>query len=140
MENKTCENKFYFKNVDPLDVAKLINALKSNSTGSDWINAKQIKLLLHAALPSITHIINCLFTTGCFPDTWNIAFIRPFAKSYGPENINDYRPLSILPTLPKILEKIIVKQMHDFRSKEGKLNPLQSAFRQHLSTQLHYSK
>ena len=135
VENETCENKFYFKNVEPLEVSKLINALKSNSTGSDGINAKQLKLLLHAALPSITHIINCSLTTGCFPDSWKIALIHPIAKSDCPENINDYRPISILPTLSKILEKIVVKQMHDFLSKEGKLNPLQSGFRQHLSTQ-----
>ena len=131
----THDEKFYFKNAEPLEVSRLIKALKSNSTGSDGINAKQLKLILHAALPAITHVINFSLTTGRFPDTWKLALIHPIAKTDCPTSINHYRPISILPTLSKILEKIVVRQMHDFLSKTCQLNPFQSGFRRNLSTQ-----
>ena len=129
------EDKLYFKNVESSEVVRLIKTLKSNSTGSDGINAKQLKLILNAAVTCLTHILNFSLTTGSFPDSWKLALIHPIAKSDHPVNVNDYRPISILPTLSKILEKIVVKQIQDFLSKNNSLNPYQSGFRPHLSTQ-----
>ena len=133
--NASTVDKFYFHNIDYHEVSKIVTSLKSNSKGSDGISAKQLKLVLQFALPALTHIINFSLTTGIFPEAWKLAYVRPLPKSAQCVTTCDYRPISILPTLSKVLEKVVRKQFVNHLTVSNLFNNLQSGFREGRSTQ-----
>ncbi|CAG9107573.1 unnamed protein product [Plutella xylostella] len=66
---------------------------------------------------------------GQFPNLWLKAYVLPLPKVPTPSAPNEYRPISILPFLSKILESIVHRQLTSFLTNGGLLNPLQSGFR-----------
>ena len=54
---------------------------------------------------TVTTLVNLSLSTGSVPDEWKKALVAPFYISGGWENTENYRPISILPVLSKILEK-----------------------------------
>ena len=74
----------------------------TKSTGLDGIRPRLAPNILS---PSITFIINKSITSGIFPSVWQNAKVKPLHKSGAKDEVNNYRPISILPTLSKIIEK-----------------------------------
>ena len=62
----------------------------------------------------LTHIINVSITKGYFPEEFKLAKVLPIFKSGDDQNIQNYRPISILPFFSKIFEKIIANHIMDF--------------------------
>lgn len=60
---------------------------------------------------AITHIVNFSLQNGIVPSRWKQALITPIPKKDKVTTLNDLRPISILPTLSKILEKIVFNQL-----------------------------
>lgn len=75
------------------------------------------------------HIINFCIINSVFPEAWKRAHIIPLPKTSSPQTFNDLRPISILPTLSKILEKILVEQLSKHLSVNKILPINQSGFR-----------
>lgn len=133
--NKHPSNKtFTFKLVTPEDIENNINSIKSNAYGSDSISLNMIKYCLPSITPYLTHIINFCLEEGCFPNVWKQAIIQPIPKINNPATLSDLRPISVLPTLSKILEKIMYKQMNDYLTENNLLPDRQSGFRKYHST------
>ena len=65
---------------------------------------------------SLTNIINYSIKTGIFPDQWKLARVSPIFKSGAQTDVGNYRPISILPVLSKILEKHVYDQLYEFLS------------------------
>ena len=86
--------------------------------------------------PTVTFLVNLSLSTGFVPDEWKKARIVPLNKSGGRENKDNYRPISILPVLSKILEKVVNFQLQQYLKKFDLLSPVQSGFRQHHSTEI----
>jgi len=126
--------QFYFSGVNPASIKQIINSLKSNACGSDNLNAKLLKLSVDVAIPAITDIINYSLMSGSFPRSWKEALIQPLAKVSSPALPGDYRPISILPTLSKVLEKVARSQIIDYLNSRNILNDYQSGFREDRST------
>ena len=84
----------------------------------------------------LTHLINLSLTTNVFPADWKIAKIIPIYKSGSRSNLDNYRPISILPVLSKIIEKIKHRQLISFLDRNSLLSPSQFGFRRGLSTEL----
>ena len=61
----------------------------------------------------LSHIINLSFDTGQFPQEWKVAKIIPMHKSGS--NFDNYRPISVLPVVSKVIEKNVHKQLMIFR-------------------------
>jgi len=80
-------------------------------------------------LPYLTHIFNTILTTASFPETWKKSKIIPLAKVLDPSSLADYRPISILPAVSKVLEIIMKKQIMTHIETNDLLSPLQSGFR-----------
>ena len=73
-----------------------------------------LKQLKYEISSSITLIINQSLTTGIFPERLKIAKVIPIYKKDDVKMIGNYRPMSILPAISKILEKTIFNQLHDY--------------------------
>ena len=128
-------NSLYLEPSDPVEVSNIINALKpKHSTGYDNLSMHFIKQINDEICFPISIIINKSIVEGKVPDSLKIAEIIPVYKSKEKNIIDNYRPISILPPISKILEKIIHKRLYRFISK--KLYKSQYGFRpKHSTTQ-----
>ena len=100
--------QFELTNVDNATISKYLCELSaSRSTGIDGINARLIKDANLELTTPITHIMNLSIEHGIFPDAWKLARVTPLFKDGDKGDLNNYRPISVLPVLGKILEKII---------------------------------
>ena len=129
-----CIHKFSFRAASELEVKKVVNSIKSNSSGVDEINIFVLKLLINRISGVLTHIINISFEHSTFPDRWKKAIIKPIPKILCPLKASDFRPISLLPTLSKIIEKVANVQMVLYLNEHRLLDPNQSAYRVFHST------
>ena len=92
---------------------------------------------LESLLPSITNIINLSFTTGTFPDSMKSAIVTPLLKKTGldPNNLKNFRPISNLSFVSKLLEKVVASRLVQHMNTHGLGEPMQSAYRSHHSTE-----
>jgi hypothetical protein len=127
-------DKFHFKYVLPGDILEAINSIKSKATGVDNIPVTFLKLCIPALLPVLDHIFNFSLQNGIFPSMWKLANILPIPKCKNPKESKDYRPVSILCVLGKILEKLVHKQVSEFLSENNLYAENQSGFRKGYST------
>lgn len=125
---------FSFVLVTTHEVAKIIDSVRSNAVGTDSVSISMIKLCLPHILPYITHIINCCLEEGYFPQVWKSAIVKPVPKINNPTSYSDLRPISLLPTLSKILEKAVRKQLYEFVNSNDIVPACQSGFRESHST------
>ncbi len=82
----------------------------------------------------LTCIINTSMT-GIFPRKWKHTLVVPLFKTGNINNVSNYRPISLRPTLSKILEKIVANQMLHFLEMKNLLLRCQHGFRSRLSTE-----
>ena len=117
------DNFFKLNFITPLEVKQIIDKLDSNkSTGTDGIGPKIIKACGDSITPLITSIINNSIATGVFPDVLKEARVLPIFKSGDKERAENYRPISILPTISKIIERHIALQIQEFLNLTKKLH------------------
>ncbi len=102
----------------PVDTNTIISTLKSlNETcavGSDGISFKFIKDSLYFTAFYLTIIINTSIVTGVFPQVWKHALVISLLKKGDPNNVSNYRPISLLSIAYMILEKVISNQLLNF--------------------------
>lgn len=90
--------------------------------------------IIDVILPTVTHIFNASIMTGSYPSLWKMALVKPLPKSNTPSTVNQYRPISILPTLSKALEHIVHGQLTNYLDEHKLLDDYQSGFRHGHST------
>ena len=93
------------------EVFDLISSLDaSKSSGPDGISARMLKEVSSSVTPPLTKLFNLSLSTGILPDSWKIARIVPIPKStQNTTSPSNYRPISILPLVSKLLEKHVHK-------------------------------
>lgn len=116
--NRLTTAEFSFRDVSDFDVEKAVWSVKSNATGYDRLNVKIIKLCTPHVIPFIRDIINSSISVGRFPGLWKHAIVKPLPKSRTPANFSDLRPISVLPVLSKIAEKLLWSQLYEFVEKK----------------------
>ena len=116
------------------DLISIIGSLDaSKAIGLDGITAKILKSSTDIVCPSLLKIINISISTGIFPECLKQAKLIPVHKS-GPYNDPaNYRPISILPILSKIIEKHVKKHQFAYLNKYGLLHKCQSGLRKNHS-------
>ena len=113
----------------------ILNLDISKSTGLDDIGSRILKLSYDIISPSITFLINKSLSLGIFPNVWKTANIIPIHKTGPKEDVNNYRPISILPTVSKIMEKWIHLKFMNYLNDNKLLHEKQSGFRAGHSTE-----
>lgn len=104
------------------------------ATGVDNIPNNFIKRYNDILTPIITHICNLSLNQGEFPSAFKKASIHPIHKHGDRDRVNNYRPISILPALSKILEKIVNKRLVQYLESKELLSNSQFGFRRKKST------
>lgn len=125
---------FEFEQITSDDIKKHASTISSDAIGCDGISRKMINMVLIEIMPIICHIFNFSLTSKTFPNIWRFANVIPIPKVSNPSLPSHYRPISILPFLSKILERIIHFQLTLFLTRHNILSPFQSGFRLGHST------
>ena len=128
---------FSFQNVDEDTVSKLIdNNNSKNSSGVDELSTILIKLAKSDLLKPLTTIINQSLHTGMLPDKLKITKVIPLFKKGDLTLIENYRPISLLPAISKIFERVIFNQMNAYFTLNNLFYDKQYGFRKYHSTEL----
>ena len=78
------------------------------------MSSKLLKLLKFELSKSLTLIINQMISSGVFPDSLKVSKIIPLIKKDDSSLLSNYRPISLLPTISKIFERILYNQLHEY--------------------------
>ena len=127
-------NSLYFTNISVNDLYWAFTKVKSNAVGPDNIPIRFLKILLPYIDSHIVHIINTILTTSVFPTNWKTARIVPILKNGVNTEIENLRPISILPAFSKLVENIIKLQILQHITSNSLLNNAQHGFRDGHST------
>ena len=127
----------HFRSVFTDEIRKIITAYNSKSCELDQIPTWLLKLCVSELLPLLTSIINTSFESGVFPTKLKQALIRPSLKKHNldPEELKNYRPVSNLHFISKIIEKIVAQQLKEHVSIHSLHDPLQSTYKSSHSTE-----
>ena len=106
------ENAFQLQPVTYENTEKCIKMIQNDcSTGYDHIPASFIKPVSEFLVSPITFIINNFIKLNQFPAIWKLARISPISKIQLPVELKDYRPVSTLPILTKVYERVVLEQI-----------------------------
>ena len=120
----------YFEPTSITEITDLIRELlPKNSSGYDNISNKLLKKLLPALTEPLEIVFNKSLSEGIFLEAMKRADISPLFKSKDNQDSNNYRPISLLLTLSKLLEKIVYKRMYRFLETTNQLYKSQYGFR-----------
>ena len=120
-----------------MEVISAINNLENKTSyGCDGISNKLLKLIKNEISKPITLIVNQCLTTGIFPIAFKIAKVNPIYKTGNKSELNNYRPISLLPTISKIFERVIHTQLYNYLSENELLREQQYGFRSQHSPEL----
>ena len=124
--------------LDPIlehEILDIVNNLKINkSPGYDCITNFLLKHIIGDIVSPLTHILNLSIRNGIVPDKMKIAKVIPIFKKGNAQEVGNYRPISLLTSFSKILEKIIYKRTISFLTEFDILSRTQFGFRQKHST------
>ena len=135
------DTNFQFTPVSENDTKNIINNLKSKrSMGIDNISSILLKASVNVIAKPLTSIINQSLLSGKFPQKLKIAKVIPIHKKDDNHIFNNYRPISLLPCISKVFEKIVYTQLFHYLTLNKLLHPNQYGFRAEYSTELAISE
>ena len=99
-------NNFLTNPTTPEEIINIINNMNNNKTcGPSSIPIKLLKLIGGIVSDQLTLIIKSSFFNGIVPNDMKIAKVIPIHKNGSPQDVNNYRPISLLSIFSKILER-----------------------------------
>ena len=134
INNPLCENIF-MKPIVETEIIKIISKFNKNkSPGYDDIGNNDLKKISKEIAIPLTRIFNLSISSGEVPDSLKIAKVVPIYKKSDPQVFSNYRPVSVLPSFSKIIERLVFNRCVDFIDKHKILNTNQYGFRTGPST------
>ena len=105
--------KFNFRPSNVQDIRDALAKAKiSKSFGHDNISYFFFKLALPHIENSLGILFNTSIETSIFPDAWKLARVTPIFKEGDKDDRSNYRPISVLPAISRLFEKLITDQMY----------------------------
>ena len=121
----------------PTDIEEIrsliMNLPTKNSSGYDEILNNLLKRLCPSLLELLEKIFNKSLNEGVFPKVMKLADVTPLFKSKLENDANNYRPILLLITISKVLEKVVYKRTYSFMESTGQIYNSQYGFRSHHS-------
>jgi hypothetical protein len=137
LDDRDFPNSLYFAPCNPSEITNIIKCLQpKTSSGYDNISPRLLKYHPAAIAHPLAHIANLSMEKGVFPTKMKIAKVIPIYKKDNRSLFINYRPISLLPSFSKILEKLIHKRLMKYLSSHNILIHSQYGFQPNLSTEL----
>ena len=134
--NNQILNSFVLLETDYQEVDSILMNLDSNAApGWDGIPTNFLKQSRSFVVPLITQLTNLCFSTGTFPAALKRSLVTPIHKGGDRSSVNNYRPISVLTSTSKIIEKILNRRLIYFLNQNKILSDKQYGFRKGRSTQ-----
>lgn len=128
---------FSFSEVSFNEVRDVIDSLKNKHSRDIFgLNIKLIKTVKNCIIIPLTKLINLCFQQNTFPEVLKTAVVVPIFKKGDPSMPDNYRPISLLPIISKILEKCMAIRIVNFFETNGLFARCQFGFREHKNTVL----
>ena len=118
-------DSFFLEPVSPLEVGCHIRQLKNSKQDINSISIPIFKENYEFISDKIADLINNCFCTGKFPSILKKATVLPLFKKNEPDILSNYRPISILPTISKIIEKCLKARLLSYFENHNFFNPTQ---------------
>ena len=120
---------FNFLEITEEDVVNALSTIKtSHGSGVDGISGYFIKTLITILARPLSYLFNCSLLNGTFPDSWKVARIAPIFKEGPTDDPSNYRPISVLPVLSRLFEKIVYNQLCNYLNENQFIYRHQSGF------------
>ena len=129
---------FCFSPITPNEIVQTINAMDSSKAcGPDKIPTKLIKMTTAYVAEPLSKLLNKSVQEGQYPTQWKTATVKPVFKGKGsPSEPESHRPISLLPCLSKIFEKLMFARIYTHLNDHSLLTPRQSGYRPGNNTEL----
>ena len=126
-----------YNSVTSQDIARLLARCPSKQCGLDPAPTWLIKDMSATTTPILAKLVNASLHSAIFPTSMKHALVTPIVKKHGldPCILSSYRPISNLPFISKLLERVVTHQLTTYLNTNHLLPPHQSAYRQHHSTE-----
>ncbi len=126
-----------FKTIDSKILEEIVQHLKSSTCYLDTLPTSFFKSVLNCLEADLLEVVNTSLLSGTFPNSLKTAVVKPLLKKRNLDNtvLSNYRPISNLPFIGKIIEKVVFNQLNNYLNSNGYLDNFQSGFRVHHSTE-----
>lgn len=129
-------SSLFLRPVDENEIIVAISKLKNNcAPGPDGITTTVIKSIHEYIVTPLTHIINLCYTNGNMPTQWKESNVTPIYKAGNRNNVENYRPISVINSFAKIFEQTIKVRLIEFVDKHHVISPQQFGFVNGSSTE-----
>jgi len=107
----------------------------SSACGEDGISIHMFRVCFDSLGEVLLHLVNSSITQSDVPDSWKHSLVHPIFKSGDPCNPSNFRPISIVPVIAKIVERAVHQQLYNYLSDNHLLSQTQHGFRPRHSTE-----
>ena len=115
----------------------ILKSCKKNiSTGLDNIPTVLLRDCADTLRAPLSYLINMSFSTGQFPTAWKKSKVVPLYRNGPKSNVEKYRPISVIPAIFKVIEKIVHSQFYGYMEQNNLLCDQQFGFRKKRSTEI----
>lgn len=133
----TIANSMFLTPMSENEIGQHILSLNNtNSEGYDELNTKIIKECAHELTKVLTYLINLSFSRGVFPSALKLSVVKPLFKKGERDDMNNYRPITLIPILSKIYEKCMYHRLMSYCEKFNIIKKEQFGFQKRKSTTL----
>ena len=128
---------FHFKQVQVNQVFKHLKKLsRKKATGPDDLPPGMLKDVAVSIAKPLCYVINQSLKTSVIPEDFKYGVVTPVFKAGNKQDLNNYRPITVLPACSKIFERCIHAQLSEFLEEMKLLSPTQFGFRKQRNTEL----
>ena len=128
--------KFCVDTVDIDTLMTVVHGMKpSTATGTQGISVQMFQKFFYGIGPVLLNVINFSLSSGEVPKSWKHAVITPLPKTANASTPSHYRPVSILPAIMKVIEKIVQRQLVQYFRDHSLFTPNQHGYRPAHSTE-----
>jgi len=124
-----------FKTLSTQEIISIIKSLKAKDSFGYEVSPRLLKICAGYISSPLTHICNKAISTGILPDCLKYSIIKPLYKKGDRSDLANYRPILMLTSFSKVLEKALYKRLIEHIDNKNILNDHQFGFRKRFSTE-----
>ena len=134
---KPISESMFLEEITETEIVKIVNSFKnSRSTAIDDLSNSLLRSVINSISSPLCHIFNLSFKKGIFPEPLKVSKVIPIFKKGDKESLDNYRPISLLSPISKLLEKLMFNRITSFFNKHHIIHSNQFGFKANSSTDL----